>query len=398
MRRSRFLRLLPQAAALLTAGGLFHARAQSADPVRIGLIASYSGPYADYGRQFDAGIALWLKENQARIAGRPVEILRRDTAGPAPDLARRHAQELIVRDKVDLIAGLDFSPNAYAVATVATQARVPVLVLNASSSGLTAASPYLARVSFTVQQVSAPMATWMARQGIREAFTLVADYAPGHDAEAGFRRAFEAAGGKVTGSVRTPLANPDFTAYVQRIRDQRPPAVFVFLPSGVMPPAFLKVWRERGMEAAGIRLFATGEATDDSYLQATGDVALGLVTSHHYSYAHPSARNRAFVQAFEAEHGTALRPSYFAVAAYDCMVAYAAALARTGGDTGADRVMAALAGLKFESPRGPLEIDATTRDIVQTVYIRRVERVGGRLVNTEFDRFERMADPGRARP
>lgn len=372
--------------------------AQTPEPIRIGLIASFSGAYADYGRQFDAGIALWLKENQGRVAGRPVEILRRDTAGPAPDLARRHAQELVVRDRVDLIAGLDFSPNAHAVAGVATQARVPVLVLNAASSGLTAASPYVARVSFTVQQVSAPMATWMARQGLREAVTLVADYAPGHDAEAGFRRAFEAGGGKVLASVRTPLASPDFTAYLQRIRDQRPPAVFVFLPSGVMPPAFLKAWRERGMEAAGIRLFATGEATDDSYLQATGDVALGLVTSHHYSYAHPSPRNRAFVQAFEAEYGTALRPSYFAVAAYDGMAAYAAALARSGGDTSADKVMAGLAGLKFESPRGPVEIDATTRDIVQTVYIRRVERVGARLVNTEFDRFERVADPGRARP
>ncbi len=366
-------------------------------PLRIGLIASYTGPYADYGRQFDAGIATWLRESGGRLAGRPVEIVRRDTAGAAPDLAKRAAQELIVRDKVDLIAGLDFSPNAYAIAPVVTQARVAALVLNASSSGIPAASPYIARLSFTVGQVSAPMGTWMARQGIRRAHTVVADYAPGVDAEVAFRKAFEAAGGQVTGAIRTPLSTLDFAPFIQRIRDAKPQAVFFFFPSGVMPPAFLKSWKERGMEAAGIRLFATGEATDDSFLQATGDVALGLVTSHHYSYAHPSARNRQFTRNFEAEAGTGtgLRPNYFAVTAYDGMSALAAALAKTRGDATGDRLVAALAGLKLESPRGPVEIDAATRDVVQTVYIRRVERVNGQLVNVEFDRFEKVRDPGR---
>lgn len=364
-------------------------------PIRIGLIASYTGPYADYGRQFDAGMATWLRENGNRLAGRPVEIVRRDTAGAAPDLAKRAAQELIVRDKVDLIAGLDFSPNAYAIAPVVTQAKVAALVLNASSSGIPAASPYIARLSFTVGQVSAPMGTWMARQGIRRAFTVVADYAPGVDAEVAFRKAFELAGGRVTGALRTPLSTLDFAPYLQRIRDAKPQAVFFFLPSGVMPPAFLKAWKERGMEAAGIRLFATGEATDDSFLQATGDVALGLVTSHHYSYAHPSARNRQFTRNFEAEVGPGLRPNYFAVTAYDGMSALAAALARTQGDTSGDKLVAALAGLKLESPRGMVEIDAATRDVVQAVYIRRVERVGGQLVNVEFDRFDKVRDPGR---
>jgi branched-chain amino acid transport system substrate-binding protein len=374
-------------------GGL---SAQAADePLRIGLIATYSGPYADYGRQFDAGVALYLKEHGGKIAGRPVEIIKKDTAGPAPDAAKRIAQELVVRDKVSVLTGLDFSPNAYAVAAIATQAKIPTLVMNAASSAITASSPYVARLSFTVQQVTDPMARWMVRQGVKEAYTVVADYASGTDAETAFKKAFAAAGGKVVGEVRTPMNNPDFSAYVQRIKDAKPQAVFFFFPSGVMPPAFLKVWKERGMEDAGIKLYATGEATDDSYLDATGDVALGLVTSHHYSYAHASPKNQKFVKDFAAEFGTKLRPSYFAVTAYDTMAAIDLALAKTRGDLAGDKFMEALKGLKFESPRGPIEIDPATRDIVQTVYIRKTERVKGELVNVEFDKFERVKDPAK---
>lgn len=362
-------------------------------PIRIGLIASYSGPYADYGRQFDAGIALWLSEHGGRLAGRPVEILRRDAPGAQPDLARRLAQELVVKDRVHVFAGLDFSPNAFAVGAVAREAKIPAIVMNAAASAIPVRSPYVARVSFTVQQVSAPMAQWAARDGITRVYTVVADYGPGHDAETAFAQAFTAAGGSVTGRLRTPLANPDFAAYVQRIKDEKPQAVFFFFPSGVLPQAFLKAARERGLEQAGIRLIATGEATDDSYLEATGDVALGLITSHHYSRAHDSAKNRAFLDGIRRVAGDTLRPSYFAVAAYDGMQALALALARTGGSLDGDKVMEALKGLAFESPRGPIEIDAATRDIVQTVYIRRTERVNGALVNVEFDRFERVADP-----
>lgn len=364
-------------------------------PLRIGVIASYSGPYADYGRQFDAGMALYLKQHGGQIAGRPVQIMRKDAPGSAPALAKRLAQELVVRDKVDIISGLDFSPNAYAVAAVATQAKVPALVMNASSSGITASSPYVARLSFTVQQVSAPMARWMLQNGIGQAYTVVADYAAGADAEAAFTQAFEAGGGQIAGRLRTPMNNPDFSAYVQRIKDAKPQAVFFFFPSGVMPPAFLKVWKERGMAESGIELFATGEATDDSYLEATGDSALGLVTSHHYSYAHASAKNQQFVQDFAAAFGSAMRPSYFAVSAYDALAALDLALRKTGGDTSGEQVMQALQGLQFESPRGPIEIDAQTRDIVQTVYIRKTQKRNGELVNVEFDQFERVKDPAK---
>lgn len=387
-------RTLLKAAALTCLGAL--GAAQAADvPLRIGLIASYSGPYADYGRQFDAGVALYLKEHGGKIAGRPVEIVKKDTAGPAPDAAKRLAQELVVRDKVSVLTGLDFSPNAYAVGSVSTQARIPTLVMNAASSAITASSPYIARLSFTVQQVTDPMARWMVKQGVQEAYTVVADYASGVDAETAFKKAFTAAGGKVVGEIRTPMNNSDFSAYVQRIKDARPQAVFFFFPSGVMPPAFLKVWKERGMEQAGIKLYATGEATDDSFIDATGDVALGLVTSHHYSYVHPSEKNQKFVKQFVAEFGTRMRPNYFAVTAYDALAAIDLALAKTKGDTSGDKLMEALKGLTFESPRGPVEIDPVTRDIVQTVYIRKTERVRGQLVNVEFDKFERVKDPAK---
>jgi branched-chain amino acid transport system substrate-binding protein len=370
--------------------------AQAADePLRIGLIATYSGPYADYGRQFDAGVALYLKEHGGRIAGRTVEVIKKDTAGPAPDVAKRLAQELVVRDKVNILTGLDFSPNAYAVSAVATQAKIPTLVMNASSSAITSSSPYVARLSFTVQQVSDPMARWMIKQGIKESYVVVADYASGTDSYTAFKKAFEEGGGKILGELRTPMNNPDFSAYVQRLKDAKPQSVFFFFPSGVMPPAFLKVWKERGMDEAGIKLFATGEATDDSYLEATGDVALGLITSHHYSYAHPSAKNQKFVKDFVAQFGTSLRPSYFAVTAYDAMAALDLALAKTKGDVSGDKVMEALKGLSFESPRGFIEIDPVTRDIVQTVYIRKTERVDGKLVNVEFDKYDKVKDPAK---
>jgi branched-chain amino acid transport system substrate-binding protein len=265
--------------------------------------------------------------------------------------------------------------------------------MNAASSGVTNSSPYIARVSFTVEQVTSPMVKYMLKNGIKSAYTVVADYAPGIDAEAEFVRTFKAGGGTIVGAVRTPMSNPDFSAYVQRIKDSHPQAVFFFFPSGQMPVSFLKVWKERGLDKAGVKLFATGEATDDSFLEATGDVALDLITSHHYSYAHPSPLNKRFIKEFVDEFGTALRPNYFAVAAYDGMAAIAAALEKTGGDTNGPKVMQALKGLKLESPRGPIEIDAATRDIVQTVYIRKTERVDGKLVNVEMNQFDRVKDP-----
>ncbi len=389
------MKLSQLACAAFVTLGLAGTAGAADEPIKIGVIASYSGPYADYGRQFDDGIALYLEEHGGKLAGRPVQIIKKDAPGAAPDLAKRLAQELVVKDKVNFLAGLDFSPNAFAVGAVAKEAKIPTMVMNASASAITTNSPYVARVSFTVQQVSAPMAQWAVKNGITKVYTVVADYGPGGDSETAFEKAFTAAGGTIVGKVRTPLANPDFSAYVQRIKDDKPQAVFFFFPSGVLPPAFLKAAKERGLEEAGIKLIATGEATDDSYLEATGDVALGLITSHHYSYGHKSEKNKKFIEGVYRVTGKKLRPSYFAVAAYDGMAALDGALAKTKGDLDGAKVMEALKGLTIDSPRGPIEIDAATRDIVQTVYIRKVEKVNGELVNVEFDKFDRVKDPAK---
>jgi branched-chain amino acid transport system substrate-binding protein len=380
--RRRALGLL---AGALAAPAVVRAAAPAA-PLRIGVIASWSGPYADYGRQFDAGMAVWLGAHGNRIAGRPVELLRRDVPGSAPDLARRHAQELVVRERVELLTGLDFSPNAFAVGAIAAQARVPAIVMNAASSGLTARSPFLVRVSFTVAQVSAPMAQWALRERIASVCTVVADYASGVDAESAFTGAFTAGGGQIAASLRVPLATLDFSAYLQRVRDLKPQAVFFFFPSGQLPTAFLRAWKERGMADSGIRLLATGEATDDNYLDGIGELAAGLVTSHHYSYAHESEANRRFVQGFETLYGSRLRPGYFAVAAHDALAAADAAYARAGATARGEALVDGFKGLRLESPRGPIAIDAGTRDIVQTVYIRRTAKRAsdGRWVNVEL--------------
>lgn len=365
------------------------------DTLKIGVIATYSGPYADYGRQFDSGIAIYLDETDGKLGGRKVEIIRKDTGGAAPDNARRFAQELIGRDKVDVITGLDFSPNVYAIAPVVTKAKIPTLVMNAASSAITEASPYIARFSFTVQQVSAPMAEWLVDQKVSNIYTVVADYASGIDAEESFKKTFEAKGGKVVGSVRTPMSNPDFSAYVQRIKDSKPEGVFIFFPSGVMPLSFLRAWQERGMDEAGIKLYATGEATDDSYMKATGEAAKGLITSHHYSYAHESEKNKQFTAAYEKKYGNKDRLNYFAISAYDTLAALDQALKNTGGDASGDAILEQLKGMKLESPRGPIEIDADTRDIIQTVYIREVQERDGELFSIEFDQFDRVKDPAK---
>ncbi len=375
-------------AATLAAPSLARARLR---PLRIGLIGSWSGPYAAGGRQFDAGMAVWLAAHKHAIAGRPVELLRRDVPGSAPERARREAQDLVESERVDLLAGLDFSSNAYAVGAVATQARVPLLVMNAASSGITARCPFAVRVSFTISQVTLPLARWALQQGLRDVCTVVADYASGVDAESAFVSGITAGGGRVGAMLRVPLATLDYSAYMLRLRELRPQAVFFFLPSGQMPATFLKFWRDRGMAETGIRLLATGDATDDHYLEGIGELADGLVTSHHYSFAHDSPANRAFAGEFETEYGSHLRPGYFAVAAHDALAAADAAMSAARHARG-ERLVDAFRGLRLESPRGPIEIDAYTRDIVQSVYIRRTERRGGRWINREFERFDRVRD------
>ncbi|KJK21934.1 ABC transporter substrate-binding protein [Burkholderiaceae bacterium 16] len=385
------LRALAACSVLAVAPTLAHA----ADPVKIGLIAPFSGSFADYGKQMEGGIKAFQKLNGDTVAGRKVQIISKDTTGPAPDVAKRLAQELVVRDKVDVLAGFGLTPEALAVAPVAEQAKKAMVIFNAASSSVTTKSGYIARVSMTLPQISAPMATWAIKNKVRKVVTLVADYAPGIDAETAFKTNFIGGGGQVIESIRVPLRNPEFAPFIQRIKDARPEAVFLFLPAGEQGVAFMKGFRERGLAEAGIRVIATGDLTDDHVLPAMGDATLGVITSFHYSMAHDSQENKAFLKAFAEANPGAGRPNFMAVAAYDGMRAIYEALKKTGGATDGDKMLAALKGMKIASPRGPILIDPDTRDVVQTVYIRRVEKVGGELYNVEFDKFDNVKDPGK---
>ena len=379
------------ATVMLGAAGTLHAQGV----VKLGLVAEFSGPFAQYGQQILGGMKAYMKQHGDTVAGKKIEIVQKDTTGPAPDVAKRLAQELVTRDNVDFLVGFGLTPNALAVAPVATEAKKPMIIMNAATSIITTKSPYIVRVSMTLPQITQPMAQWAAKNGIKKVYTVVADYGPGLDAEAAFTKAFKVAGGEMVGSVHTPLQNPDFAPFVQRVKDAKPEAVFLFLPAGEQGIAFMKSYKERGLADAGIKLIATGDITDDGVLDAMGDPTLGLVTSFHYSASHNSPENTAFKKAYAEANGTTLRPNFMAAAGYDGMAAIYEALRKTNGSTDGDKIMAALKGMKLASPRGAIMIDPETRDVVQTVYIRKVEKTGGGLYNMEFDKFPDQKDPGK---
>ena len=366
----------------------------AAEALKIGLILPMSGPFAAYGKQIESGVRLYLKQNGDVFSGRQVELIIRDDTGVAPELSKRAAQELVVKDKVDILAGFGLTPSAFAVAPIASEAKKPMVVMNAATSAVTTKSEYIVRTSMTLPQNTAPIASWAAKNGIRKVFTVVADYGPGLDAEAQFKKTFGAAGGEVVGEVRTPMKSPDFAPFLQRIKDARPQAVFLFVPSGEQGIAFMKGFAERDLAGAGIKLIATGDLTDEDVLDAIGDPALGIINSFHYAESHKSPENKAYVEAYYKAYPKQ-RPNFMSVAGYDGMHLIAEALKKTGGNADGDKFIEAAKGLKWMSPRGPVSIDPVTRDIVQTIYIRKVERVAGRLQNVEFDQVPDFRDPGK---
>ncbi len=369
--------------------------AWAADPVKIGLVLPMSGPYAAYGKQIEHRVKLYLSTHGDTFGGRKVElIVRDDSPGTAGDVSKRLAQELVIKDKVDILAGFGLTPSAFAVAPVATEGKKPMVVMNAATSSITTKSNNIVRTSMTLPQNAAPIATWAAKNKIRNVFTLVADYGPGQDAEAQFKKTFVAAGGQIVGDVRVPVKNPDFAPFLQKIKDTKPDAVFLFLPPGAETIAFMKGFTERGLAQAGIQLVSTGDLPDEDILDAIGDPALGLVTSFHYSEAHPSPENKAYVEAYYKAYPKD-RPNFMSVGGYDGMQLIAEVLKKTHGDTDAGKFVEAAKGMKWTSPRGPVSIDPATRDIVQTIYIRKTQRVGGKLQNVEFDSIPDFRDPGK---
>jgi branched-chain amino acid transport system substrate-binding protein len=380
-------------AVLGVAAALTSARADGT--IKVGVIAPFSGPFADYGKEMEAGIKAYMKLNGDTVAGKKVEVIYKDTTGPLPDVAKRLAQELVVREKVDFLAGFGLTPEAMAVADIATQAKKAMIVMNAATSAVTTRSPYIVRVSMTLPQGSAPIATWAAKNGIKKVFTVVSDYAPGIDSETQFKKTFTEAGGQIIDSIRVPLRNPEFAPFLQRIKDARPEAVFIFVPPGEANIAFMKGFRERGLAEAGIKIIGTGDITDDHLIDAIGEPALGIITAFHYSDAHESPENKAFLKAYGEVSGGLGRANFMAVGGYDGMAAIYEVAKKLDGKIDGDKAVEALKGWKRESPRGPIWIDPATRDVVQTEYIRRVEKRGGHYYNVEFDQIPNVKDPGK---
>jgi branched-chain amino acid transport system substrate-binding protein len=363
--------------------------------VKVGVILTYSGQFSDAAAQIDNGIKLYMKQHGDTVAGKKIEIIRKDVGGPAPDVAKRLAQELIVRDNVDILAGFALTPNALAVGDVSAEAKKFMVVMNAATSIITTKSPFMTRSSLTLPQNTEPLGAWAYRQGVRRVYTMVSDYGPGHDAEGAFQRAFKEAGGEIVGSVRMPVANPDFSAFVQRAKDLNPEGIFVFVPGGAQPAALAKAFVERGLDPKKIRIMGQGELSDESALKAMGDLAIGIITAFHYDQNHDSKLNREFVKAYNAEFKR--NPDFFSVGGYDGMHLIYEVLRKTAGKTDAEALVNAVKGMKWESPRGPISIDPETRDVINTVYIRRVEKVGGNLVNVEIEKFENVKDPVKER-
>ena len=384
---------LTLASAALAAAALASGAARAEDVFKIGLIVPMTGGQASTGKQIDNAIKLYMQQNGDTVAGKKIQVILKDDAA-LTDNTKRLAQELIVNDKVNVIAGFGVTPAAFAAAPLATQGKIPEVVMAAGTSIITEKSPYIVRTSFTLPQSSTIIGDWAVKNGIKKVATLTSDYAPGNDALASFKERFTAGGGEIVEEVKVPLQNPDFAPFLQRMKDAKPDAMFVFVPAG-QGGNFMKQYAERGLDKSGIKVIGPGDVTDDDLLNDMGDAVLGAVTAHIYSAAHPSAKNKEFVAAYKKAYNS--RPGFMAVGGYDGIHLIYEALKKSGGKSDGDSLLAAMKGMAWESPRGPISIDPETRDIVQNVYIRKVEKVDGELYNVEFQTFEAVKDPGKAK-
>jgi branched-chain amino acid transport system substrate-binding protein len=388
--RRSFLESLVAAGTLVTMG---RAAAQTQETIKIGFLVPMTGQLAIEGNEMVAATMLFIEQNGTNVGGKKIELIFRDDAS-VPDQAKRIAQELVVNNKVTILAGCLSTPVALAIASISAQAKVPQIVMGAGTSIITERSPYIVRTFHTQAQLCTPMAWWAAKNGIRKVVTLVSDYAPGYDSEKSFADEFKANGGEILESLRVPFLSPDFAPYLQRVRDTTPDALFVWFP-GSSSIAFSRQYMERGLHTSGIKLIGLGEVVDDETLDQMNDSMLGVITTFQYSVAHPSETNKAFVEGMKRfNNGT--RPNHLAVAAYDGMYLIYEALKKTGGSTDGDALIAAMKGSAWQSPRGPILIDPETRDIVQDIYVRRLQRVNGELYNIEFDKFKAVKDPIKA--
>ncbi len=380
------------AATMLLGAAAFPAAAET---VKVGVILTYSGPAASLGDQIGKGIHLYVKEHEKDLPpGVKVELVERDDTGLNPELAKRLAQELITREHVQFLTGLIWTPNANAIAPLATEAKLPVILMNAAGAATTRLSPYIARVSFTLWQTSFPLGKWAVQQGAKKAYTAVSDYAPGHDGEAAFTKAFTEAGGEIVGTVRFPPQNPDFVPFLQRAKDAKPDVLYVFVPSGKQSTAVMKAYSDLGLKAAGIKLVGPQDIVTDEELPNMGNEPLDVVTAGNYSSAAARPANQEFLAAWKREYGDKAIPNFMTIGGWDGMAAILDVIKATKGQIDGDKAMAILKGWKNpNSPRGPIMIDPDTRDIVQNIYIRRTERQGDHLANIELETIPQVKDP-----
>jgi branched-chain amino acid transport system substrate-binding protein len=381
--------IINRAIASFVFGALAAGKAFAQDTVKIGLIVSMTGQQASTGRQIKAAVDLYMKEHGDTVAGKRIQLILCDSAS-VPDNSSRLAQDLIANDKVDVMAGFEITPAALVVAPLATKSKVVELVMAAGTSIITERSPHIVRTSFTVPQSCVIIADWAAKNKIRKVVTIVSDYAPGFDAEQSFTERFSGHGGTAAEAIRMPLVNPDFSPILDRAATYKPDAIFIFVPAG-QGGVFMKQFAERGLDKAGIEVIGPGDVTDDDLLPDMGDAAIGTVTAHHYSTDHQSAKNVDYVAGFEGANK--FRPNFMSVGGYDGMHLIYEALKRTGGKADGDSLITAMKGMKWESPRGPISIDPETRDIIQNIYIRKVENKNAQLYNVEFATFEAVRDP-----
>lgn len=368
----------------------------AAETVKVGVILPYTGAFAGLTGVIDNAIKLWVKEHGDSAGGNKIELIRRDTGGPNPEVAKRLSQELITRDGARILTGFVFTPEPLAAAPVVTEAKVPLVIMNAATSSIPAASPYITRTSLALPQTTQIFGRWAATKGgVKTAVTSVADYGPGYDTEKYFSLGFTESGGKILNHVRVPLVNPDFVPYLQRILDEKPDGVYAFLPGGTQPVAYVKAFNDLGLKKAGIKLMPSAEAVDEQTLNNLGDLAIGLITSTNYTAGRKSEANKAFIDAWHRAYGPDKDPDLFAVAAWDGMHLIYDMVQHLKGKIDGDKAMAFVKGWKIESPRGPISIDPETRDIIQNIYICKTERVNGRLENVVMETYQAVKDPAK---
>lgn len=373
--------------AALAAALTFTLPVQAQETIRIGVLQGYSGISALAGQQTDGAIKLFTQRYGDSPGGKKIEFVRRDTGGPNPEVAKRLVQEVITRDKVQILVGPDYTPNTLAAAPIVTEAKVPTFVTGAATTGIVGEkSPYLTRTFFVIPQLCRTMVPYALKNNMKRMFVVVADFAPGHECEKVFGAAFTAAGGTLLGNLRIPLKNPEFSGHMQRIRDAKPEALFVFMPLGEMSIGIVRAFSDSGLKNAGIKLLGTGDITDETYIDAIGDAAIGTITTGIYSSTHDSAFNKQFVTDYVKLNGKTPRIGWSSISAWDAMrLIYDGLEAQKGAKFDADKFMAFVRGRTIESPRGPVTIDKGNGDIVQNIYIRRVDKIGGELVNVELE-------------